>query len=155
MKVRTAVLAVFSVSAMANPCWAAKGDEQLKAIYKLPVWVAETQRVCPWRADGGEGYVRVIRTSAQGQHRLFFQWIRKGIAGGPTEAISTVAVEELEQQYQVRSQLPEPLKPGGCELQAMAEDIHSERRYLMQYELSQDKPGHYHLDVTHKLMVGQ
>ncbi|ASP40300.1 hypothetical protein CHH28_17165 [Bacterioplanes sanyensis] len=140
-------------------CWvcgthAQSGDEQLRHIYKMPVWIAESQRVCPWKTEAAEGYVRLVRTEQSGQHRLFLQWIRKGIAGGPTEPISTVVVKQLEQQYQVRTQLPNAVQPGSCELLALAEDIHNERRYEMRYFLSADKPGHYQLDVTHKLRGG-
>lgn len=150
MRLRTVLLSMLlSVNAMAQP-----GDEQLKALYKLPVWIAESQRVCPWKTEAAEGYVRIIRTEQLGQHRLFLQWIRKGIAGGPTEAVSTVAVSQLESQFQVRTQLPKPKKPGSCELYALAEDIHSERRYEMFYQLSQSQPGHYQLDVVHKLRTG-
>lgn len=126
-------------------------DEFLTTLYTLPAWVAEVERVCPWRIDGAEGYVRVIRTEQHGIHRLYLQWIRKSIASGPTEAISTIAVEELLEQYQVRVQMPKAqLSTHHCTLEALAEDIHNERRYRLIFELS--NPGQYTLAITHLLM---
>lgn len=126
-------------------------DDFLTTLYTLPAWVAEIDRVCPWRIDGGEGYVRVIRTEQYGIHRLYLQWIRKGIASGPTEAIATVSVEEIRDQYQVRVQMPTAqLNTRNCTLEALAEDIHNERRYRLIFELT--TPGQYTLAITHLMM---
>lgn len=126
-------------------------DPLLTTLYALPAWVAEVERVCPWRIDGAEGYVRVIRTEQYGIHGLYLQWIRKGIASGPTEAISTIAVEELREQYQVRVQMPKAqLNTHHCTLETMAEDIHNERRYRLIFELT--TPGQYTLAITHLFM---
>lgn len=126
-------------------------DEFLTSLYTLPAWVAEVDRVCPWRIDGAEGYVRVIRTEQYGLHRLYLQWIRRGIASGPTEAISTIAIEELRDQYQVRVQMPKAqLNTHHCTLEALAEDVHNERRYRLIIELTH--PGQYRLAITHLFM---
>ncbi|WP_419811012.1 hypothetical protein [Bacterioplanoides sp.] len=122
-------------------------NEVLKAVYKMPVWMDQVQRMCPWKSSDGEGYVRVIRTEQAGRHQLYLQWIRKGIAGSPTQAVSTVQVEELAQDLAVKIQMPKPsLEPGFCKLTARAENIITERRYDMTLLLK--GPGTYELNTT-------
>ncbi|MCA6060769.1 hypothetical protein HUF18_13345 [Thalassolituus sp. ST750PaO-4] len=133
---------------------AAEGETwPFAGVYKMPVWIDQVQRVCPWKSDAGEGYIRVVRTNVKGPHGIYLQWIRKGIAGSETQAISTVRVEELEGQYQVHLQMPQPqLSPDACHLTALAESIITDRRYKM--ELVVKGPGEYQLLVTSLLQGG-
>jgi len=125
----------------------ADNNEELEAIYKLPVWMDQVKRVCPWKSPSGEGYIRVIRTEAAGRHQLYLQWIRKGIAGSPTQPISTIQVEELAKELAVKIQMPKAtLEPGYCQLTARAENISTERRYDMLMILK--GPGKYELQTT-------
>lgn len=122
-------------------------------VYKMPVWIDQVQRVCPWKSDAGEGYIRVVRTNFKGPHGIYLQWIRKGIAGSETQAISTVRVKELEEQYQVRLQMPQPeLSSAACHLTALAESIITDRRYKMEFIVK--GPGDYQLLVTSMLQGG-
>ena len=119
----------------------------LKDVYKLPVWVDQVQRVCPWKSKAGSGYVRMIRTEVDGRHGLFLQWVRKGIAGAPTQPTSTVLVEELTHEFPVRLEMPKAkLLPNSCQLSATAENINTERRYMMTFTLK--GPGSYDMQVT-------
>ncbi|WP_430462119.1 hypothetical protein ACQUQU_04835 [Thalassolituus sp. LLYu03] len=128
-------------------------DDPLTDVYKLPVWIDGLERVCPWKSSAGEGYIRVVRTDMNSHHGLYLQWVRKGIAGAPTQATSTVLVEELEKQYQVRLQMPSArLSSDACHLGMLGESITTERRY--QFELVLKGPGNYTLNVTHLLEGG-
>ncbi|AHK17523.1 hypothetical protein [Thalassolituus oleivorans] len=121
--------------------------------YVMPVWVDQVQRVCPWRSNAGEGYIRLIRSEHDGRHGIILQWIRKGIAGAPTQAISTIAVTELDTTYQVRVKMPEPeLSDYACYLTAMGEDMMTEQRYKFDWILK--GPGEYEFHATHMLNGG-
>jgi len=121
--------------------------------YVMPVWVDQVQRVCPWRSNAGEGYIRLIRSEHDGRHGIILQWIRKGIAGAPTQAISTIAVTELDTTYQVRVKMPEPeLSEYACYLTAMGEDMMTEQRYKFDWILK--GPGEYEFHATHMLNGG-
>ena len=129
------------------------GDNKLKAIYRIPAWVAETHRVCPWQLEGGEGYVRLVRTEVDGRHELYIQWIRKGIVGSDSAAISTLRVDELSTDYAVKMEVPAATdRSAPCELTALAEDILTERRYKLNLHIM--APGEYRLGVTHMMMGG-
>lgn len=122
-------------------------------VYKMPVWIDQVQRVCPWKSEAGEGYIRVVRTNFKGPHGIYLQWIRKGIAGSETQAISTVRIKELEEQYQVHLQMPQPeLSSAACHLTALAESIITDRRYQMEFIVK--GPGDYQLLVTSMLQGG-
>ena len=134
-------------------CSAQADDDPLAEVYKMPVWVDAVARVCPWKSAAGEGYIRIIRTDMNSRHGLYLQWVRKGIAGAPTQATSTMLVKELEQQYQVRLQMPEQhLSSDACHLTSLAESISTERRY--QFELILKGPGDYTLKATQMLEGG-
>ncbi|MAD46809.1 MAG: hypothetical protein CMI02_10060 [Oceanospirillaceae bacterium] len=137
---------------IARPAGAAD-DKLMTQIYKLPVEINAVSRVCPWRSKAGQGYIRLIRTDALTGHRLYLQWVRRGIAGAPTQATSTVPVQELEEDYEVRIEMPAAtLGPHACKLSAIGEDITSERRYRFDFTLK--GPGDYKLGVTHLLEGG-
>lgn len=122
-------------------------------VYKMPVWIDQVQRVCPWKSDAGEGYVRVVRTNIKSSHGIYLQWIRKGIAGAETRAISTVRVDELENQYQVHVQMPQAkISRNACHLTALAESVITDRRYKMEFIIA--GPGEYQLLVTRMLQGG-
>lgn len=125
----------------------AESNEELKTVYKLPIWIDQVKRVCPWKSQDGEGYIRILRTETGGRHQLYLQWIRKGIAGSPTQAISTVQVEELAKDLAVKIEMPAAhLDPGQCRLTARAENITTERRYDM--VILAKGPGKYELQTT-------
>ena len=85
----------------------ADSKEALSEAYVMPVWVDAVTQVCPWKSEDAEGYIRLIRKQNEdGSHGLFVQWLRKGIAGAPTAAVSTLAVEPLEHDYLVRIEMP-------------------------------------------------
>lgn len=126
---------------------AAQNKTELQTIYKLPVWLDQINRVCPWKSQAGEGYIRVIRTQSGGRHQLYLQWIRKGIAGAATQPVSTVMVKELSGELAVKIEMPTAqLKPTHCQLTARAENILTERRYNINMTLT--RPGHYGLQIT-------
>lgn len=128
-------------------------EDPMTDVYKMPVWIDGVSRVCPWKSAAGEGYIRVVRTDLNSHHGLFLQWVRKGIAGTPTQPTSTIEVEELNNEYQVRMQMPEAsLSPDACHLKALAESVSSERRY--EFELVLKGPGQYALNVTRLLEGG-
>ncbi|MAK90149.1 MAG: hypothetical protein CMI13_02785 [Oleibacter sp.] len=145
--VSPALMAQTSVSAPAED------DKLAKDIYKLPVAINAVSRVCPWRSNAGQGYIRLIRTDALAGHHLYLQWIRRGIAGSPTQATSTVAVKELMSDYEVKFDMPQArLGQDACMLSAIGEDVTSERRYRFDFVLK--GPGDYKLGVTHLLEGG-
>lgn len=136
------------VSTFLLPVWAmASPADRLDVIYKIPAWIDQTKRVCPWKSKAGQGYLRFIRTEELGQHGVYLQWIRKGIAGTPAKAVSTLWVEELESDFQVHIAMPSvTLENRQCVLTSMAEDITTERRYQMIFIIK--GPGEYQLQVT-------
>ena len=84
---------------------------------------------------------------------MYVQWIREGIAGAPTEAVSTLAVEELDREYMVRMELPTAvLGRDACRLKARAEDMVNERRYEFDFLLR--GPGELTVNVTRKMDGG-
>jgi len=133
---------------------ARSGAGPLEEAYKLPVWVDAVTEVCPWKSSAAEGYIRLIRQEhSDGSHGLFVQWIRKGIAGQPTQAVSTLAVEQLESEYLVRLEMPESmLARDACRLKARAEDMVNERRY--EFDLLLHGPGEMQVNITRMLGGG-
>ena len=130
----------------------ADSKEALSEAYVMPVWVDAVTQVCPWKSEDAEGYIRLIRKQNEdGSHGLFVQWLRKGIAGAPTAAVSTLAVEPLEHDYLVRIEMPPPtLARDACRLKALAEDMMNERRY--EFDLLLRGPGDMQVNV--KRMLG-
>jgi hypothetical protein len=128
--------------------------DALPDAYQLPIWVDAVVKVCPWKSESAEGYIRLIRREHDdGHHSLFVQWIRKGIAGADTAPVSTLAVEELESQYMVRMELPTAvLGRDACRLIARAEDMVDERRYEFDFLLR--GPGELTVNVTRKMDGG-
>lgn len=147
------VLPVAAVSVMAILAPAVHADA-LSEAYQMPVWVDAVKEVCPWKSSDAEGYIRLIRREHEdGSHGLFVQWLRKGIAGEPTEAVSTLAVETLDNDYLVRMEMPEPtLGRDACRLKALAEDMINERRY--EFDLLLRGPGEMQVNVTRMLGGG-
>ena len=129
-------------------------DQALVGAYQMPVWVDAVRRVCPWKSADAEGDIRLIRKlNDDGSHGLFVQWLRKGLAGAPTEAVSTLAIEELSTDYLVRIEMPEPqLSRDACLLKAIAEDMMNERRY--EFGLILKGPGDMQVQVTRMLGGG-
>ena len=128
--------------------------DALSEAYVMPVWVDAVTQVCPWKSEDAEGYIRLIRKkNDDGSHGLFVQWLRKGIAGAPTAAVSTLAVEPLEKDYLVRIEMPQPtLARDACRLKAMAEDMMNERRY--EFDLLLRGPGDMQVNITRMLGGG-
>lgn len=128
--------------------------EALTDAYQMPVWVDAVTEVCPWKSESAEGYIRLIRREHDdGSHGLFVQWIRQGLVGAPAEAVSTLAVEALENEYMVRLELPiATLGRDACRLKARAEDRVNERRYEFDFLLR--GPGDMTVNVTRKMGGG-
>ena len=120
----------------------------------MPVWVDAVTEVCPWKSPSAEGYIRLIRREHDdGSHGLYVQWIRKGIAGEPAEAVSTLAVEELDQQLMLRLEMPQPtLARDACRLKSFGEDMVNERRYEL--DMLVRGPGELQVNITRKLDGG-
>ena len=118
-----------------------KTPEELTDAYRLPVWIDAVTQVCPWKSPSAEGYIRLIRREHDdGSHGLFVQWVRKGIAGQPSEAVSTLAVEELEHDFMVKLEMPEQtLARDACRLKSFGQDMINERRY--EFDLLVRGPG--------------
>jgi len=132
----------------------ADGQGALPEAYVMPVWVDAVTEVCPWRSPSAEGYIRLIRREHDdGSHGLFVQWIRKGIAGEPAEAVSTLAVEALEKELMVRIEMPSPtLGRDACRLKSFGEDMINERRYEL--DLLVRGPGDMQVHITRMLDGG-
>lgn len=147
--VSTFILSFFSYFARAETL-----VDALAETYQMPVWVDAVIEVCPWKSESAEGYIRLIRREHDdGHHGLYVQWIRKGIAGAATEAVSTLAVEALENEYTVRIELPQAvLGRDACRLKARAEDMINERRY--EFDILLRGPGELMLNVTRKMDGG-
>ena len=129
-------------------------DQALVGTYQIPVWIDAVRRVCPWRSADAEGDIRLIRKlNDDGSHGLFVQWLRKGLLGAPTEAVSTLAVEELSTDHLVRIEMPKPqLSRDACKLTAIAEDMMNERRY--EFSLILKGPGDMQVQVPRMLGGG-
>ncbi|TNC91886.1 MAG: hypothetical protein CSH36_07335 [Thalassolituus sp.] len=127
---------------------------ELAEAYVMPVWVDAVTEVCPWKSPSAEGYIRLIRREHDdGSHGLYVQWIRKGIAGEPAEAVSTLAVEELDQQLMLRLEMPQPtLARDACRLKSFGEDMVNERRYEL--DMLVRGPGELQVNITRKLDGG-
>lgn len=125
--------------------------QELTDAYRMPVWVDAVTEVCPWKSLSAEGYIRLIRREHDdGSHGLFVQWIRKGVAGEPAEAVSTLAVEELERALMVRIDMPvTELGRDACRLRSFAHDMINERRYVL--DLLVRGPGELQVNVTRML----
>lgn len=132
----------------------ADSKEALSEAYVMPAWVDAVTQVCPWKSEDAEGYIRLIRKQNEdGSHGLFVQWLRKGIAGAPTAAVSTLEVEPLEHDYLVRIEMPSPtLARDACRLKALAEDMMNERRY--EFDLLLRGPGDMQVNITRMLGGG-
>lgn len=125
-------------------------NSDLAPVYKMPVWVERVESFCPWKSKDGEGYVRVVRTERHGRHQLFLQWIQKGGTTATDKVLSTRSVEELENDYIVRLEMPKAmLNPKSCELTTMADSLNNSQRFRFKVVLRE--PGNYMLQVTQVL----
>ncbi len=125
-------------------------DPAFSAVYKMPADIEWADSLCPWKSATETGYLRLVRSRDDDRHRLLVQWIRKSMNEQPDEAVSTRVIDELDQLYRVRLQPPQAqLHPDHCELNMVAEDVDSERRYQLQLRLK--GPGEYRLMVIEKL----
>lgn len=125
-------------------------DAGLMAIYKMPAYVQQVVKVCPWRSNSGQGAIRLTQTEQQGAHKLYVQWLREGLAGTETRAVSTIAIEEINNDSYYRFNMPHAeLMPGACKLSTEMEDLRTQRRFRLNLFL--EGPGKYQYQLTRLL----
>ena len=157
-----AIALLLSVTLYAGACWAAEqsaaadekpkdtSDAALMAIYKMPAYVQRVVKVCPWRSKSGQGAIRLTQTEQQGAHKLYVQWLREGLAGTETRAVSTIAIEEINNDSYYRFNMPAAeLMPGSCKLSTEMEDLRTQRRFRLNLFL--EGPGKYQYQLTRLL----
>ena len=134
----------------------AKPDLGLRAVYKMPAVISLVSQVCPWRSKRARGNIRLVRTEQQGVHQLYVQWMRQGGKNGKggDEAVSTIAILELNQETYYRFEMPQGrLIPGACELKAELVDVRNQRQFSMTLYLK--GAGKYQYQITRKLLGGE
>lgn len=122
-------------------------DSGLEAVYKLPAIVSDVSQVCPWRSKSGKGVIRLARTEQKGAHQLYVQWVREGLAGTETQAISTIPINELNKHGPYRFKMPSgKLQQNACRLVTEMENLKNKRRFRVTLYLK--GPGDYDYQVT-------
>lgn len=125
-------------------------DIRLKEFYKMAPNIKTVKQVCPWRSSTTKGIIRLMQVEEKGAHRLYVQWLRQGIAGGPQSAISTIGISEVNDDGYYRFDLPEGrLLAGACSIETIMEDIVDERRFRLTLYLT--GPGKYEVHMTRLL----
>ncbi|NRA24858.1 MAG: hypothetical protein HRU08_10380 [Oleispira sp.] len=128
-------------------------DLKLKEFYKMSPNIQTIKQMCPWRSTNAQGTIRLMQVEDKGAHRLYVQWLRQGIAGTETMPISTIGIEEINDDHYYRFDLPEGrLMAGACSVETIMEDILDERRFrLTLYLLG---PGKYEYNIARLLDGG-
>lgn len=125
-------------------------DIRLKEFYKMAPNIQTVKQVCPWRSSTTKGIIRLMQVEEKGAHRLYVQWLRQGIAGGPQSAISTIGISEINDDGYYRYDLPDGrLLAGACSIETIMEDIVDERRFRLTLYLT--GPGKYEVHMTRLL----
>jgi hypothetical protein len=125
-------------------------DIRLKEFYKMAPNIQTVKQVCPWKSSSTKGVIRLMQVEDKGAHRLYVQWLRHGIAGGPQLAISTIGISEINDDGYYRYDLPDgQLLAGACLIETIMEDIVDERRFRLTLYLT--GPGKYELHMTRLL----
>lgn len=145
------LLAVLLVSTAATR--AVAEDLQIKEFYKMSPNIQHVRQICPWRSATSSGTIRLMQTEEKGAHRLYVQWLRKGIAGTPAAPLSTISIEEINDDHYFRFDLPDGrLMAGACSVETIMEDMVDERRFRLTLYLS--GPGKYEIHLTQLLDGG-
>ena len=114
---------------------------------KMSPAVESIKQVCPWRSANAQGVIRLMKVDEKGAHKLYVQWLRKGIAGTADLPMSTVAVSEINDHNYYRFNLPEGrLLSGACSIDTIMEDIVNERRFRLTVHLM--GPGDYKAHIS-------
>jgi hypothetical protein len=149
--VLTMILALFLSATLATH--AVADDVRLKEFYKMSPNIQHIRQICPWRSATTEGTIRLMQVEAEGAHRLYVQWLRKGIAGTAHAPLSTIGIEEINVDHYFRFDLPEGrLMAGACSVETIMEDIVDERRFRLTLYLM--GPGKYEVHMTRLLDGG-
>jgi hypothetical protein len=136
---------------MAMPSHAME-DVRIKELYKMSPAIEQVRQICPWRSATTRGTIRLMKVEEKGAHRLYVQWLREGIAGTEEAPLSTIAIEEINNDY-YRFNLPEGrLMAGACSIETIMEDIINERRFRLTLYLM--GPGEYKVQTTRLLDGG-
>jgi hypothetical protein len=136
---------------MAMPSHAVE-DVRIKELYKMSPAIEQVRQICPWRSATSRGTIRLMKVEDKGAHRLYVQWLREGIAGTKEAPLSTIAIEEINNDY-YRFNLPEGrLMAGACSIETIMEDIVDERRVRLTLYLM--GPGEYKFHTTRLLGGG-
>jgi hypothetical protein len=136
---------------MAMPSHAME-DVRIKELYKMSPAIEQVRQICPWRSATTRGTIRLMKVEEKGAHRLYVQWLREGIAGTAEAPLSTIAIEEINNDY-YRFNLPEGrLMAGACSIETIMEDIINERRFRLTLYLM--GPGEYKVQTTRLLDGG-
>jgi hypothetical protein len=136
---------------MAMPSHAVE-DVRIKELYKMSPAIEQVRQICPWRSATSRGTIRLMKVEDKGAHRLYVQWLREGIAGTKEAPLSTIAIQEINNDY-YRFNLPEGrLMAGACSIETIMEDIIDERRFRLTLYLM--GPGEYKVHTTRLLDGG-
>jgi hypothetical protein len=136
---------------MAMPSHAVE-DVRIKELYKMSPAIEQVRQICPWRSATSRGTIRLMKVEDKGAHRLYVQWLREGIAGTKEAPLSTIAIQEINNDY-YRFNLPEGrLMAGACSIETIMEDIVDERRVRLTLYLM--GPGEYKFHTTRLLGGG-
>ncbi len=147
----TPFLALVLVVAIASK--AVAEDVRLKEFYKMSPTIQQVRQICPWRSSTTQGTIRLMKIEEGGAHRLYVQWLRKGIAGTAEAPLSTIGIEEINVDHYYRFELPEGrLMAGACSVETIMEDIVDERRFRLTLYLM--GPGKYEVHLTRLLDGG-
>lgn len=142
MLYRFSLAVIFSVLSVS--LWAE--DPLLQTFYKLPTNITVVKQVCPWKSATAQGTIRLMQFEEKGAHRLYVQWLRQGIAGSDTTAISTVPIKELNGLQYYRFDLPNgKLLKGACAIETIMENIIDERRFKMTLYIKGAGKYEYHI----------
>jgi hypothetical protein len=127
-------------------------DVRIKEFYKMSPAIEQVRQICPWRSATTRGTIRLMKVEEKGAHRLYVQWLREGIAGTKEAPLSTIAIEEINNDY-YRFNLPEGrLMAGACSIETIMEDIIDESRVRLTLYLM--GPGEYKVHTTRLLDGG-
>lgn len=128
-------------------------DALIKEMYKMSPNILQVRQVCPWRSATTKGTIRLMQTEEGGAHRLYVQWLREGIAGTSEAPLSTIGIEEINNDQYFRFDLPEGrLMAGACSVETIMENIVDERRFRLTLYLM--GPGEYEVHMTRLLDGG-
>jgi hypothetical protein len=150
--VLSALLLIVVLFSTAMPIHATE-DVRIKEFYKMSPAIKHVREICPWRSATTRGTIRLMKVEEKGAHRLYVQWLREGIAGTEEAPLSTIGIEEINNDHYYRFDLPEGrLMAGACSIETIMEDIVDERRLRLTLYLM--GPGEYEVHTTRLLDGG-